>query len=59
MIVTDKKLPAGVDGFEKLIHNRYYYLDKTSFIRQLLEWRGEEDYHPQSWMTITIMENTP
>ena len=41
MIKIDKKLPVGVDAFEKLIRNGYYYLDKTSFIRQLVEWHGE------------------
>ena len=41
MIVTDKKLPVGVDVFEKLIRNSYYYLDKTGFIRQLVNWHGE------------------
>ena len=33
MTVTDKKLPIGVDDFEKLIRDGYYYLDKTGFIR--------------------------
>lgn len=41
MVKTDKKLPVGVDGFEKLIHDGYYYLDKTGFIRQLVGWHGE------------------
>ena len=41
MIKTDKKLPVGVDGFEKLIRDGYYYLDKTSFICRLVEWHGE------------------
>ena len=41
MTVIDKKLSVDVDDFEKLIRNDYYYLDKTSFIRQLVEWHGE------------------
>lgn len=35
-----KKLPVGVDLFEKVISEEYYYLDKTAFIRQLLRWHG-------------------
>ena len=41
MVKTDKKLPVGVDSFEKLVHDGYYYLDKTGFIRQLADWHGE------------------
>ena len=41
MVKTDKKLPVGVDSFEKLIRDGYYYLDKTGFIRQLVEWYDE------------------
>ena len=41
MVKTDKKLPVGVDDFEKLIRGGYYYLDKTGFIRQLIDWHGE------------------
>ena len=41
MARTDKKLPVGVDSFEKLIRDGYYYLDKTGFIRQLMQWHGE------------------
>lgn len=36
-----KKLPIGVDSFEKIIHGGYYYLDKTLFIRELLMSHGE------------------
>ena len=41
MVKTDKKLPVGVDSFEKLVRDGYYYLDKTGFIRQLADWHGE------------------
>lgn len=37
MVKTDKKLPVGVDSFEKLVRDGYYYLDKTGFICQLAE----------------------
>lgn len=36
-----KKLPIGVDNFEKIIRGEYYYLDKTLFIKELLETHGE------------------
>ena len=36
-----KKLPIGIDGFEKLRTNDFYYADKTMFIKELLENWGE------------------
>ena len=36
-----KPLPIGVDNFENLIKNNYYFVDKTLFIRELLEMKGE------------------
>lgn len=36
-----KPLPIGIDDFEKLITGEYYYVDKTMFIKELLEMRGE------------------
>ena len=36
-----KPLPVGVDDFEKLIRNGYYYVDKTLFIRELLDKKGD------------------
>ena len=41
MTGSRKKLPIGVDIFEKIIREDYYYLDKTAFIRELIDWRGE------------------
>ena len=32
-----KPLPIGVDSFEKLINNNYYYVDKTLLIKELLD----------------------
>ncbi len=32
-----KKLPIGIQTFEKLITSNYYYVDKTSFIKQLTQ----------------------
>ena len=31
-----KKLPIGIDGFEKIRTNDFYYVDKTMFIKELL-----------------------
>lgn len=36
-----KRLPIGIDNFEKLISNDYYYVDKTSLIREVAESDGE------------------
>lgn len=36
-----KAMPIGVDNFEKLIANDYYYVDKTMLIKELLDLKGE------------------
>ena len=36
-----KKLPIGIDGFEKIRTNDFYYIDKTGFIAELLHNWGE------------------
>lgn len=36
-----KPLPIGIDDFDKLIRNNYYYVDKTLFIKELLDKKGE------------------
>lgn len=36
-----RALPIGVDDFEKLITNDYYYVDKTLLIKELLDKKGE------------------
>ncbi len=37
----DKKpLPVGVDIFERLITEDYYFVDKTNFIRDLIDFKG-------------------
>lgn len=36
-----KPLPIGVDHFEKLITRGYYYVDKTMFIKDLLDKKGD------------------
>ena len=37
----DQPLAIGVDDFEKLITKGYYYVDKTGFIKELLDKKGE------------------
>ena len=36
-----KPLPIGVDNFENLITKGYYFIDKTLFIRDLLDMKGK------------------
>ena len=36
-----KPLPIRVDDFRKLIEHGYYYVDKTAFIRDLIDRKGE------------------
>ena len=36
-----KKLPIGIDGFEKIRTNDFYYADKTLFIKELLQNLGK------------------
>ena len=35
------KLPVGIDNFEKIRQNGFYYVDKTSLIEQLFSNWGE------------------
>lgn len=39
--MVNRPLPIGIDDFEKLIKNNYYYVDKTLFIKELLDKKGE------------------
>ena len=36
-----KPLPIGVDSFEEMIEKEYYYIDKTLFIKELLDMKGK------------------
>lgn len=36
-----KPLPVGVDNFQKMMEEGYYYVDKTLFIKELLDLKGE------------------
>lgn len=41
MEMPKKKLPIGIENFEKLRLDDFYYVDKTGFIRELLHNWGE------------------
>ena len=36
-MVCNLKLPVGIDSFEKIRKNEFYYIDKTKLIEQLVE----------------------
>ena len=40
MIKERKRLPVGVENFEQIIHDNYYYVDKTDLISELLRNGG-------------------
>lgn len=40
-VIMSKKLPVGIDGFEKIRKYDFYYVDKTKFIIDLLNNWGE------------------
>lgn len=35
------KLPVGIESFEEIRRNQYYYVDKTKLIKQLLDNLGK------------------
>lgn len=35
-MVNTLKLPVGIDNFEKIRRNGFYYIDKTNLIEQIL-----------------------
>ena len=44
MAVMKKKLPKGIEDFEKLRFEDFYYVDKTGLIRDLLQSWGEVNF---------------
>ena len=36
-----KPLPIGIEDFREVIEQDYYYVDKTLFIKELLDMRGK------------------
>ena len=41
-MVSTLKLPVGIDSFEKIRRNKFYYIDKTKLIEQLVETGADE-----------------
>ena len=41
IMIKKKKLPIGIDNFEKIITEGFYYVDKTMLIKELLLNWGE------------------
>lgn len=39
--MNHKPLPIGIDDFKKIKEEQYYYVDKTLFIKELLDMKGE------------------
>ena len=35
-----KRLPIGIENFEDMINEDYYYIDKTGLIKQLIAEKG-------------------
>lgn len=55
-------LPLGIDDFAKIRENHYYYVDKTAFIRELLETQFEANLitRPRRFgksLTISMLED--
>ena len=36
-----KALPVGVENFEDIVKSGYYYVDKTMFIKEILDLKGK------------------
>ena len=41
---TIQKLPIGIENFEKLRQDEFYYIDKTGLIREII----------QNWSEVTL-----
>jgi len=41
VVVMKKALPVGVENFEDIVKSGYYYVDKTMFIKELLDLKGK------------------
>ncbi len=56
-----KKLPVGIENFEKIRTEGFYYVDKTGLIRDLLyRWGGSESvYQTQKVRKVAEYEYAP
>ena len=55
-MVKKKKLPIGIESFEELRKEDFYYVDKTKLIEQLLMWKSESIYPSTSLWEIIEYE---
>ncbi len=39
-----KALPIGIENFEDMVKSGYYYVDKTLFIKELLDLKADDGY---------------
>lgn len=37
----ERRLPIGIEDFKEMIENDYYYVDKSGFVKELLDNRSE------------------
>ena len=42
-----KKLPIGISDFKRIIDDNYYYVDKTLFVKDILEYGGSVTLLPR------------
>ena len=50
-----KKLPIGIDSFEKIIRHNFYYVDKTEMIRQITFFIWTLSFHSRLRIFIYII----
>ena len=53
-MVNTLKLPVGIDSFEKIRRNGFYYIDKTNLIEHSDELGGSNTVHPSAtfWQDV-------
>ena len=49
-----RPFPIGIDDFRKLRENDYYYADKTMFIKEFLDNRGEVRLFTRYAITVLL-----
>lgn len=51
-----KALPVGVENFENMVKSGYYYVDKTMFIKELLDMRGKVNLCRYQCLSASILD---
>ena len=55
-----KKLPIGIENFEEMRREDFYYVDKSHVIEQLLtQWKGKPVYPSETLWKIPEYEYAP